>query len=142
MADTQANPFLDMFRHLGESLHLPKVDVDSVLESHRKNLEALEQSARIAASGTMDLFNRQREAVEQGMREAAEMAGNLKPSGNPQEFVGRQADWARRSLEAAVSNAGEMAEIVRRSGTESVDVLRKRVRESMEEAMSGFKGKE
>ena len=52
--------------------------------------------------------------------------------------MAKQADFARRSFEAAVKNASEMAEIVKKSGTESIDILRERIRELMQEIRSGF----
>ena len=52
--------------------------------------------------------------------------------------MSKQADFARRSFEAAVKNAGEAAEIVKKSGRESIDILRERIREAMEEIRSGF----
>ena len=46
------------------------------------------------------------------------MAQSYRVPGNPQEMVAKQADFARKSFEAAVKNAGEVAEIVRKSGSE------------------------
>lgn len=132
------HPFNEMFKRFGESLKLPPVDINAVMEAQRKNLEALEQSARAAGAGAASLMNRQREAIESGLRDATEMAQSLRTPGAPGEMLGKQADFARRSFEAAVKNAGDMAEIVRQSGTESVEILRKRVRESMEETLKGF----
>jgi hypothetical protein len=37
-----------------------------------------------------------------------------------------------------VKNAGEVAEIVKKSGTESIDILRKRIQESMEEIRDSY----
>ena len=53
--------------------------------------------------------------------------------GNPQEMMAKQADFARKTFETAVKNAGEVADIVRKSGTELVEILRARIREAMEE---------
>lgn len=135
MPNNNDHPFFDMFARFGESLQMPRMDVEQVLESHRRNIEALEQSAKVAAAGTASLMNKQREAMEQGLRDAAELAQQFQKPGTPQEMMGKQADWARRSFEAAVKNAGEMAEIMRRSGTESTEILRERIRQSMDEAM-------
>lgn len=138
MAGSNDNPFFDMFARFGESLNMPRMDVDAVLENHRKNIEALEQSAKVAAAGTASLVNKQREALEQGLRDAAEMAQAFRAPGSPQEMAGKGTDWARRSFEAAVKNAGEMAEIMRQSGTESTEILRQRIRQSMDDAMRGM----
>ena len=39
-----------MFSKFGSEMKLPKVDVEAMLSHHRKNLEALEKSARAAAA--------------------------------------------------------------------------------------------
>jgi phasin family protein len=66
------------------------------------------------------------------------MAQSYRASGNPQEMMAKQADFARRSFETAVKNASEVAEIVKKSGTESVEILRERIRETMEEIRKGY----
>jgi len=49
-----------------------------------------------------------------------------------------QAAFARKSFEAALKNAGEVAELVKSSGTESVEILRNRIKEAMEEIRAGY----
>ncbi|MGO4841945.1 TIGR01841 family phasin, partial [Rhizobiaceae sp. 2RAB30] len=58
--------------------------------------------------------------------------------GNPQEMMAKQSDFARKSFETAVKNAGEVADIVKKSGTESIEILRKRIQESMEEIRDSY----
>ncbi|WP_457155941.1 TIGR01841 family phasin, partial [Mesorhizobium sp. P5_C1] len=58
--------------------------------------------------------------------------------GNPQELMAKQTEFARKSFEAALKNAGEVAELVKKSGTESVDILRTRIKEAMEEIRAGY----
>lgn len=130
--------FMDLFARVGRDLNMPAVDIDTILDHHRKNFEALEKSARAAMAGTSSVIARQREMVEESLREIAEMARNYQPSGNPKEFVGEQADLARKSFETAVKNAGEVADIVKKSGSESVDILRARIKEAMEEMRAGY----
>ena len=40
-----------------------------------------------------------------------------------------------------MKNAGEVAEIVKKSGTESIDILRKRIREAMDEIREGYENR-
>ena len=44
-------PFLDMFKKLGEDLKVPAMDLEPILAHHRKNLEALAASGKAAAEG-------------------------------------------------------------------------------------------
>jgi phasin family protein len=120
---------------------MPKVDVDAILDHHRKNFEALEKSARATAAGASSVLSRQREMLEETLHEIAGMARDYKPSGNPREFVDKQADLARKSFETAVRNVSEVAELVKKSGTESVDILRARIKDAMEEIRAGYEKK-
>ncbi|AMS42020.1 TIGR01841 family phasin [Aminobacter sp. NyZ550] len=130
--------FMDMFSKFGRDLKMPAVDVDTIIGHHRKNLEALEQSVKATASGASSLVAKQREMLQEALHEITEAAQGLRAPGNPQELISRQADFAKRSFEAAVKNAGEVASIVRKSGTESVDILRSRIHESIEEIRDSF----
>lgn len=125
--------FMEMFSQFGKNLHVPQVDMDSILAHHRKNLEALQKAAAASASGATSVMNKQREALQEGFQEITNMAQNFRAPGAPQEMMTKQADFARKSFETAVKNASEVAEIVKKSGTESVDILRKRIQEAMEE---------
>lgn len=138
----ETESFMDMFANFGRDLKLPSVDVESILAHHRKNLEALEKSARATASGASNVMAKQREILQNSLQEITEMAQGLRAGGaNPQDFISKQTDFARKSFETAVKNAGEVAEIVKKSGTESVDILRNRIREAMDEIRENYEKK-
>jgi phasin family protein len=136
--ESEPESFIDMFARFGQDLRMPNFDVDRIMEHHRKNLEALEKAAEATAAGASSLLSRQREALQQGLREFSDMVENYQAPGSPQEAMAKQADFARRSFEAAVKNAGEVAEIMRKSGSESTDILRRRLREAMDEIRESY----
>ena len=134
----ESDSILDMFSRLGHDLKLPNVDIDAILSHHRKNFEALEKSAKTTAAGASSLMHKQREMLQQTMREITEMAQSYRAPGSPQELMAKQADFARKSFEAAVKNASEVAELVKKSSADSIEILRARIRESMEEIRQGY----
>lgn len=134
----ESDSVIDMFARLGRDLKLPNMDIERVLEHHRKNLEALQKSASASASGASSVMSKQREMLQDTLREIADMAQSYRIPGNPQEIMTRQADFARKTFEAAVKNAGEVTDIMRKSGAESIDILRKRIQESMEEIRDSY----
>lgn len=138
---TDPDTFLDMFSRFGRDLKLPNVDVEAIVSHHRKNLEALEKSARAGAEGASSLLQRQREMLQEALREITDLAQSYRTPGNPQELMAKQTEFARKSFEAALRNAGEVAELVRKSGTESVDILRGRIKEAMEEIRARYEKK-
>ena len=137
----ESDSFLDMFSRFGRDLKLPNVDVQGILDHHRKNLEALEKSARASAAGASSVLARQHEMVQNAMHEITRMAQNYQTPGNPQELMTRQAEFAHRSFETTLKNASEVADLVRRSSTESVEILRDRIRDAMTEIRAGYEKK-
>ncbi|BAB48585.1 mll1145 [Mesorhizobium japonicum MAFF 303099] len=134
----ESDSFMDMFGRFGRDLKVPNVDVEAILAHHRKNLEALEKSARAGAAGATSLLSRQREMLQDTLREIADMAQSYRAPGNPQELMAKQTEFARKSFEAALKNTGEVAELARKSGTESIEILRARIKEAMEEIRAGY----
>lgn len=134
----ETESIFDMFSKLGHELKMPDVDIDAILTHHRKNLEALEKSARASAAGATEVMSRQREMLQKTLQEAAATAQDFRAPGNPQEMMAKQAEFVRKSFEAAVKNAGEVSELVRKSNTDSIEILRSRIRESMEEIRQGY----
>jgi phasin family protein len=137
----ESDSFLDMFSRFGRDLKVPNVDVEAILSHHRKNLEALEKSARAGAAGASSLLSRQREMMQDVLREITEMAQNYRAPGNPQELMTKQAEFARKTFETALKNAGEVAGMARKSGTESIEILRERIKDAMAEIRSGYEKK-
>ena len=133
----ESESFIDMFAKLGQYLKMPNLDVERVIEHHRKNLEALEKAARTATSGATTLFSRQREMLEETLREITDMAQGYRAPGSPQDMMAKQAEFARRSFETAVKNASEIGEVVRKSSGETIEILRERIREAMEDMRDG-----
>jgi phasin family protein len=133
-----ADPFTSLFTKFGKDLKMPGMDVQAILDHHRKNFEALQKSATASASGAQSIMSKQREMLQETMREITAMAENLRSAGSPQEAMNRQVDFARRSFERAVENTSEVGEIARKSGTESVEVLRERIKDMMQEIRASY----
>ena len=132
MAKDTNESFMDMFTQFGKSLNVPNVDVESILAHHRKNLEALQKAAQANAQGANEIMSRQREALQDGLKEITETVQDFRASA-PQEMLTKQTELARKSFETAVKNAGEVGEILRKSGAESVEILRDRIKTAMDE---------
>ena len=136
--NTEQESLVDLFTRFGEQLHVPNVDFDAIVEHHRKNLEAVEKSAKTATAGASSIIARQREILQETLRQITEMAHGYRTPGTPQELMAKQAEFARKSFETALRNTEEMAELVKKSSDETLDVLRSRIREGMEEISGGY----
>jgi phasin family protein len=130
---TDSNSYLDMFRRFGSDLGLPKFDVEKLLETQRKNLDALGQSAKVAAQGAQSVAEKQRDVLEAGLREAASLAREYKPLGNVHENLALQTEFARKVFDIAVKGAQDSAATARQSTSEAVKIIQDRMKESFEE---------
>ena len=137
----ESDSVIDLFARFGRELKMPDVDIERVIEHHRRNLEAFEKSARAASAGASQLFSRQREMLQEALDEINGMAERFSASADPQELMARQAEFARKSFETAVKNTGEVADLVRQSSTEALDILRKRIQEGLDEVRKGYEAK-
>jgi hypothetical protein len=79
MVDTSS--YIEMLPKFGSDLGLPKMNVDQLVETQKKNIEALGQSAKVAAQGAQSVAQKQREVIEAGLREATAFAHEYKPLG-------------------------------------------------------------
>jgi phasin family protein len=136
--NTEQESLVDLFSRFGEQLHVPNVDFNALVDHHRKNLEALEKSAKTATAGASSMLAKQREILQETLRQITEMAQSYRMPGTPQELMARQAEFARKSFETALKNTEDMAELVKKSSDETLDVLRQRIREGMEEIREGY----
>ncbi|HZC97236.1 MAG TPA: TIGR01841 family phasin [Bradyrhizobium sp.] len=129
---TDNSSYIDMLRKFGSDLGLPKLNVDELLQAQKKNLEALGQSAKVAAQGAQSVAQKQREVLEAGLREASTLAREYKPL-KVQENLALQTEFARKMFDIAVKGAQETASMARQSTTESVKIIQDRMKESFEE---------
>src|SRR5271166_5719726 len=107
----ETQPYSDMLRNFGNSFGLPQVDVEKLLETNRKNLEALAESAKVAAGGAQSVAQKQREVLEAGLREASALARGYQPMGSPQEILAKQTEFAKKVFDIALQGATDSAEL-------------------------------
>jgi phasin family protein len=140
MADP-AQAFTDMFKKFGEQLKVQPFDMTKIMEQQQKNLEAMTKSWQAMAEGASGIAQKQKEIFEAAMRDMAEMAQSYKPGGNPQEVMAKQAEFAKKAMEAAVANTRDIAELVQKSSTEAFKIVQDRMKESYEEIRTSIEKK-
>jgi phasin family protein len=124
---------LEQMKAFGARLGLPQVDVDKLVDMNLKNIDALGRSAQAAGDGAKALADKQREIVETAFRETSAMVRDFKPSGNPQEIVAKQSEYARKAFEITMQNTKDIAELTKKTSTDATSILRDRLRDSLAE---------
>ena len=137
MPATMSNPFFDMdLSKLMADFKMPGVDIESILATQRKNVEALAQANQLAVEGMQAVARRQAEILRTTMEEAAKAAQDMMVQGAPEDKLGKQTEIVKVGFERALSNMRELAEMVTKSNTEAFNVINKRFTESLDEMRS------
>jgi phasin family protein len=129
----ETQSYIELLRKFGNDFGLPQVHLEKLLEINRKNLEALGESAKVAAGGVQSVAQKQREVLEAGLREAAALARTYKPIGNPQEILAKQTEFVKKVVDIAVEGARDSAELSKESTSEAVKIIQDRMKASLEE---------
>jgi len=127
------NPFDTDVTKLMAEFKLPGVDMETVLATQRKNIEALTKANQLAIEGLQTVARRQAEILRAGFEEASALARELFQNQSPEDRVAKQTDAAKAALEKAFGNARELAEIVGKAQQEAFEVINKRVTEGLDE---------
>ncbi len=134
------NPFLDQnfaeafdFKKYAEQFQVPGVDSDQLVETYRKNIEAVTQANRVVFEGAQAVAQRQGEVMRQAMEEAMQAMQQTDASGSPDQQVAKQSEIAKKAFEAGLKNARELAEMSAKSNTEALEMINKRMAESFDE---------
>ena len=142
------NPFenfdpskFDLTKMMGE-FKLPGVDMESLMEAQRKNIEAVTQANKVAVEGMQAIAKRQAEMLAESMAAVSEAAKEISNAKSPQDFTSKEAELAREAFEKALANMRELAELVGKSNSEAFEVMNNRFNESLKELTSLIKAKQ
>jgi phasin family protein len=137
---TDTTSYIEMLRKFGADLGLPKPNVDQLVETQKKNIEALSQGAQVVAQGAQSVAQKQRELMEAGLREVTAFA--RENQGQISANLAQQTEFARKLFEVAVKGAQETTATARQSGADTVKIVQDRMKEGLEEIRASLGRKE
>lgn len=112
---------------------MPSFNVEAMMASQRKNVEALTQANQLAIEGAQALARRQVEIAREALEEARSLFREFSQPGAPQERLAKNTEIAKATFEKGLATARELTELVTKANAEAFNVLTKRVAESFEE---------
>ncbi len=122
----------EMPKQMGDFKFAP-VDMEGVVAAQRKNVEALAQANQLAVESMQAIARRQSEIFRSMMEEASSAMREVMAAGSPEEKAAKQTEIVKDAFQRAVGNMRELAELVAKSQTEALDVVQKRVADSLDE---------
>ncbi len=99
-------------------------NAEEVVASQKKNMDALVEANKAAAASYQELFKKQLEVFEKTMEQAKKQIDSKEaPS----------ADVAKSAFESALKNMSDMANGAQKANTEALEIVGKRVQDSLQE---------
>ena len=132
-SETETPSPMDQFSTFIRGLKLPDIDVNDILASQKKNIEAFTKAMQTATEGAGAVARRQAEILRTALDQTTAMIRELTVPGSPKETAAKQAEFIKKAVETAVANARELAEMVQKSNKEAFDVISRRTSEALDE---------
>lgn len=109
------------------------IDVNTVLEIQRKNLEALNKASQVAFEGAQQVAQKQAEVFKAVFDQATSAADTLGKASTPQDLAAKELDLCKAAFEASLANTKKVTDVVAKANDTAVKVLNARIAEAFDE---------
>jgi phasin family protein len=106
------NPFTDFdFTKFTADFKMPVVNVETMVETTRKNVAALTTANTTAVESIKTIAQRQSDMVRAAMEDLSKHGSEVLAAATFEEKAIKQIDFAKKSYETAVANGKELADL-------------------------------
>ena len=132
------NPFdFDFTKFTGE-FKLPVVNVETVVETCRKNFAAMTTASTAAVEVFKTIAQRQSDMLRAAMEDLSKHGSDVLGAASIEEKAAKQVDFAKKSYDMAIANTKELADLYTKGQTEAFETLSARVAEMTEEVKAAL----
>ena len=135
-AKAGTNLFGDLGK-LAEKIKLPGVDIAAIVESQRKDMEALAEANKQAYEGIKALAQRRNEILQEALVEWQEAMKDA----TGKDALSKSADRAKQGIKKAIDNVRELAEMEAESRRKAWKVVQDRFQENLANLQNLLKAK-
>jgi phasin family protein len=128
----QVNTFGDLKEAL-EKFQIPGVDMDAIIESRRKDIDALVAANQAAMESMKALSKKQTELMTQAMQGVHDAASVLSENGTGAPDPVKYAEIVRKAYEKTVRDMTEMADMARKAQSDLMSGITQRATQSLKE---------
>jgi phasin family protein len=126
---TDFNPFGDVTK-MFEQFKVPGVDMSAMVETRRKDVEALIEANKAALESMQAIANKQAEMMTEAMQSLQQA---VQAPGGAKVDPARQTEVARKVFETTLSDMKELAEMARKSQVDAIALVAQRATEHVQE---------
>lgn len=133
------NPFTDFdFTKIAGEFKLPAVNVESLVETGRKNFAAMTTASTSAVESIKTIAQRQGDMLRAAMEDFSKHGSEVLAAATVEEKAAKQIDFVKKSYETAIANTKELADLYTKGQTEAFEALSARVAELTEEVKAAI----
>ena len=136
------NPFADFdFSKIAGEFKFPMVNVESVVETGRKNFAAVTTASTAAVESMKTIATRQGDMFRAAMEDFSKHGSDVLSAATVEEKIAKQIDFAKKSYDLAITNSKELAGLYTKGQTEAFETLSARVADLTEEVKAAIAAK-
>jgi len=113
------------FSKMTKDMSIPFVDVDTVVKTQQKNIEALTDANQAVTESLKAFAQRQTKILQESMKETQAAIDALTKSKTPQDAATAQFNFVKSALETAFTNTNEFANVMASTNKDSMEKLNK-----------------
>lgn len=133
LKDFDPTKMVEEFSNALKQYRLPGVNIEAVVASQKKNLEALTSANRVAFEGLQAVAKRQAEILQETMNEASKAVDSVSKAGSPPEMAAKQLEIAKQAFDKAIGNMRELAEMVAKANEAAASTVNSRISATLDE---------
>ena len=142
MAKQASNPFMFDAEKMAEMFKVPGMDkwlqqanapFELMMETQRKNFEALVEANKVAASGYQDLYERMVGIFEESLGRAKAQVERVQGQEVSAEAAAKNAEVMKEAFDKALADVRELSEMAQKANAGAFDVIRARTEEAIDE---------
>ncbi len=116
-----------------DQFNVPGVDTSALMESQKKNFDALVKANQKAAEGYQQMMVRQGEIMTETMGAIQEAVTDLMKANDGKDLPKKQAELIEKTVARALKHMKELAELAIDANSDAFKVMRDRAKESIGE---------
>ncbi|MBN9539797.1 MAG: TIGR01841 family phasin [Reyranella sp.] len=133
------NPFTDFdFSKFSSEFKLPVVNVETVVETARKNFATLTSVNTAAVESMKAIAQRQGDMLRTALEDFSKHGSEVLAAATVEEKAAKQIDFVKKTYESAVANSKELADLYSKGHTDALKALSERVAELTEEVKTAI----
>ncbi len=133
------NPFADFdFTKIAGEFKLPTVNVETLVETGRKNFAALTTAGTATVESLKTIAQRQGDMFRAAMEDFSKHGSEVLAAATVEEKAAKQIDFVKKSYDVALANTKELADLYTKGQSDAFETLNARIAELTDEVKAAI----